>query len=352
MDLKRYARYLSMAALLIVMSCSGCSLHPEQSYNKSTIAMDTTIQLRAEGKEAKEAVEEGLERVHQLDSLASAQNPDSDISRINAAAGQSYVQVDPSVYEMIAIAKEYSEKTQGAWDISVGIITKLWDIGNDDQHVPSDEEIASALTRVNYKDILLEPGTHSVMLAKEGMCLDLGGIAKGFAVDEVRKIYEAHHIQSGLINMGASSMYAVGRTGKDKPWKIGIRHPRNDSPDTYLGIVSIENQALGTSGDYERYFIQDGIRYHHIFDPRTGRPARSGVMSDSVVIDGKVDHAGMLSDMFTTIIFVLGPEKGMEFLKNLDGVEGEITAEDGTVYMTEGFKDHFSDLNEDFHLVK
>ena len=115
MDLKRYARYLSMAALLIVMSCSGCSLHPEQSYNKSTIAMDTTIQLRAEGKEAKEAVEEGLERVHQLDSLASAQNPDSDISRINAAAGQSYVQVDPSVYEMIAIAKEYSEKTQGAW---------------------------------------------------------------------------------------------------------------------------------------------------------------------------------------------------------------------------------------------
>ena len=135
MDLKRYARYLSMAALLIVMSCSGCSLHPEQSYNKSTIAMDTTIQLRAEGKEAKEAVEEGLERVHQLDSLASAQNPDSDISRINAAAGQSYVQVDPSVYEMIAIAKEYSEKTQGAWDISVGIITKLWDIGNDDQHV-------------------------------------------------------------------------------------------------------------------------------------------------------------------------------------------------------------------------
>ena len=217
MDLKRYARYLSMAALLIVMSCSGCSLHPEQSYNKSTIAMDTTIQLRAEGKEAKEAVEEGLERVHQLDSLASAQNPDSDISRINAAAGQSYVQVDPSVYEMIAIAKEYSEKTQGAWDISVGIITKLWDIGNDDQHVPSDEEIASALTHVNYKDILLEPGTHSVMLAKEGMCLDLGGIAKGFAVDEVRKIYEAHHIQSGLINMGASSMYAVGRTGKDKP---------------------------------------------------------------------------------------------------------------------------------------
>ena len=156
MDLKRYARYLSMAALLIVMSCSGCSLHPEQSYNKSTIAMDTTIQLRAEGKEAKEAVEEGLERVHQLDSLASAQNPDSDISRINAAAGQSYVQVDPSVYEMIAIAKEYSEKTQGAWDISVGIITKLWDIGNDDQHVPSDEEIASALTHVNYKDILRE----------------------------------------------------------------------------------------------------------------------------------------------------------------------------------------------------
>ena len=126
------------------------------------------------------------------------------------------------------------------------------------------------------------------MLAKSGMAIDLGGVAKGYAVDEIRKIYEKHHIESGLINLGASSMYAVGKTTKGKPWNIGIKHPRSDNNQDFLGIVAIENQALSTSGDYERYFIQDGVRYHHIFDPRTGYPARSGVMSDSIIIDGSV----------------------------------------------------------------
>lgn len=314
--------------------------------------MDTTVQLRAQGDEAKQAVEEGIKRVQELDALASTTSPTSDISRINAAAGKEYVSVDPAIYDMIAFSKGFSEKTDGAWDISVGIVTKLWDIGNSDEHIPSHAEIEEALQKVNYKDILLRPEDHSVMLKREGMSIDLGGIAKGFAVDEVRKIYAAHHIKQGLINLGASSMYALGKTDKGKPWKIGIRHPRNEDPQAYLGIVSIEDEALGTSGDYERYFIQDGVRYHHIFDPRTGYPSRSGVMSDSIIVRGDVDHAGMLSDMLTTIVFILGPEKGLSFLKGMEGVEGEITMEDGSIYETPGFKDHFSDMNEDFHLAQ
>ena len=180
------------------------------------------------------------------------------------------------------------------------------------------------------------------------MSLDLGGIAKGFAVDEVRKIYEKHHIENGLINLGASSMYVLGTNQKGKPWRIGIKHPRKDEKDVYLGVVSVSNKSISTSGDYERFFVQDGVRYHHIFDPKTGRPARSGVIGDSVLVDASVEHGGMLSDMITTIIFVLGPERGLEFLRGLDGVEGEITTEDGTVYMTDGFKEYFSDLNSDF----
>lgn len=314
--------------------------------------MDTTVQLRAQGDEAKQAVEEGIKRVQELDALASTTSPTSDISRINAAAGKEYVSVDPAIYDMIAFSKGFSEKTDGAWDISVGIVTKLWDIGNSDEHIPSHAEIEGALQKVNYKDILLRPEDHSVMLKREGMSIDLGGIAKGFAVDEVRNIYAAHHIKQGLINLGASSMYALGKTDKGKPWKIGIRHPRNEDPQAYLGIVSIEDEALGTSGDYERYFIQDGVRYHHIFDPRTGYPSRSGVMSDSIIVRGDVDHAGMLSDMLTTIVFILGPEKGLSFLKGMEGVEGEITMEDGSIYETPGFKEHFSDMNEDFHLAQ
>lgn len=151
--------------------------------------MDTTVSLRASGKEAKEAVDEGFERLNQLDKLA-GQNEDSDVSRINAAAGKAYVQVDPAIYEMIEYAKDYSAKSQGEWDITVGVMTNLWRIGNDDQHVPSADEISQALMKVNYKDILLRPENHSVMLAKPGMAIDLGGVAKGYAVDEIRKIYE------------------------------------------------------------------------------------------------------------------------------------------------------------------
>lgn len=352
MNWKSRAGYILAMAFLVIISCSGCSLHPESSFDRSGVAMDTTISLRATGKEAKEAVDESFQRIEQLDKLASAQDPSSDVSKINAAAGKAYVQVDPAVYEMIDFAKTYSEKTQGEWDISVGIMTNLWQIGNEGQHVPSAEEIQAALQLVNYKDILLRPEDHSVMLAKSGMVIDLGGVAKGYAVDEIRKIYEKHHIESGLINMGSSSMYALGKNSKGKAWNIGMKHPRSDKKDEYLGIIAIENQSLSTSGDYERYFIQDGVRYCHIFDPRTGRPADSGVMSDSIVINNDVEHAGMLSDILTTVVFVLGPQKGLEFINGIPGIECEITGTDGAIYMTQGFKQHFSDMNTDFHLAE
>ena len=131
-----------------------------------------------------------------------------------------------------------------------------------------------------------------------------------------------------------------------------MKHPRSDKKDEYLGIIAIENQSLSTSGDYERYFIQDGVRYCHIFDPRTGRPADSGVMSDSIVINNDVEHAGMLSDILTTVVFVLGPQKGLEFINGIPGIECEITGTDGAIYMTQGFKQHFSDMNTDFHLAE
>ena len=173
----------------------------------------------------------------------------------------------------------------------------------------------------------------------------------GYAVDEVRAIFAKHHIENGLINLGASSMYALGSNAKGGPWRIGIKHPRNDDKDTYLGIVAVSNENISTSGDYERFFEENGVRYHHIFDPKTGRPARSGVMSDSVLVDSSIEHGGMLGDMLTTILFVLGPERGMEFAHSVNGVEAMITTTDGKIYMTDGFKSHFSDLNSDFKLM-
>ena len=180
MNRRSYTKLFAVVSFTVLsLVCSGCNLRSEQSFDKNGIAMDTAIYLKATGDEAKEAVEESYARIQKLDELAGSQRPDSDVSRLRAAAGKEYIQVDPAIYEMISFAKDYSEKSQGAWDITTGAVTELWGIGTDKQHIPSDEEIAAAERLVNYKNILLRPGDHSVMLAEAGMSLDLGGIAKG-----------------------------------------------------------------------------------------------------------------------------------------------------------------------------
>ena len=140
--------------------------------------------------------------------------------------------------------------------------------------MPAAEELAVAKAKVGWQRLELDPETKSARLREPGMCLDLGGIAKGFAVDEIRKIYARHGIKDGLINLGASSLYAVGKNPKGERWRVGIRHPRSADPDVRLAVIPLTDQALSTSGDYERFFEQDGVRYHHILDPRTGAPAR------------------------------------------------------------------------------
>ena len=240
MGKKRYVWVLLTMAFLIVLSSSGCTLHPESSFDRSGVAMDTSVSLRATGQEAKEAVDEGFERLAVLDKLA-GQNEDSDVSRINAAAGKDYVKVDPAIYEMIEYAKDYSAKSQGEWDITIGVMTNLWHIGNADQHVPSPEEVSQALMKVNYKDILLRPEDHSVMLAKPGMAIDLGGVAKGYAVDEIRKIYEKHHIESGLINLApARCMPSVRRP------RANLGTSGSNIPDRTITRISWASSPLKT----------------------------------------------------------------------------------------------------------
>ena len=144
------------------------------------------------------------------------------------------------------------------------------------------------------------------------MAIDLGGIAKGYALDAVRAIYAAHGVKRGMISLGGSSLYALGKNEHGDDWRIGIRAPRGETAQDYLGILPLSDAALSSSGDYERYFEQDGQRYHHILDPRTGAPASSGLYGVTVILRG--DHAGMMSALLPTALFVLGEEKGRALL--------------------------------------
>lgn len=353
--MKKIVKLLAICAVSITffVSCNNTNgksskQADDQPYEQTNTMMDTVITLKAYGPNAKAAVDESFKKVNELDKLASATISTSDVSKINAAAGNGYVKVHPEIIKMIETSIKYSKLSGGAFDITTGPIINLWGIGTDKERLPSDSEIKAKLLLIGYSNISINESDSSVMLQKPGMAIDLGGLAKGFAADELLKIYDKYGIKKGLINLGASSIYAIGTNPEGSPWSVGIKHPRNDDSNTYLGIIKISNQALSTSGDYERYFIKNGKRYHHIINAATGYPADTGVMSDTIVIDNSVPDKNMIADILTTTVFVLGPEKGIQFADNIKGVSCQITTTDNKIYTTKGFKNKIMDLSSDF----
>jgi len=340
-----------ITCISIVLICISCANNKNQYYEKSNIVMDTAVTLSASGENSKEAVEESFKKLDEINAMASTTISTSDVYKINSSSGKGYVKVHPEILKMIETSIEYSKLSDGAWDITLGPIINLWGIGTDNERLPSDEEIKDKLLLVGYDKISINENDNSVMLQKQGMAIDLGGIAKGFAADEVLKIYKKYNIENGLINLGSSSIYALGKNKDNNEWSVGIKHPRSENPNEYMGIIKLSNESLSTSGDYERYFIKDNKRYHHIIDPKTGYPVDNGVMSDTIVIDGDTTDNGMLSDILTTTVFTLGPEKGLKLIDSLQGVSCEITTSDYKVYTSVGFKDRIIDLNKEFKFV-
>ncbi len=311
--------------LICAALCSwGCGA--DKPVQKSDMVMDTVVTLSASGAEAETAVTEGMARLHELEKMVSPNLPDSDVSRLAQMAGSGqWVVLHPEVYHLLAVAQDYAAKTNGAFDITAKPLVDLWGIGTDHSRVPAPAEIAKAQKLVGWQKLELDEKTHSARLLEAGMGVDAGGIAKGMAADEVRKIYRKHGIKNGLINLGGSSLYALGVNNEDKPWRIGLRHPRKDDAKEKIAVLPLSDEALSTSGDYERFFETDGQRYHHIIDPRLGRPAPSGLMSVTITAADKLEDAGMLTDLLTTTVFVLGPEQGTRFLRTLPaGISGAL----------------------------
>lgn len=330
---------------------------------QSDIVMDTVVQLTATGPEAQAAVTESLARLHELEGLLSPAAEGSDADRLARAAGTGeWVPVSREMYHLLALSRRISALSGGAWDVTMGPLTGLWGIGREHGQVPSEAEIAAARALVDWHRLELDEGTQSARLLQPGMSLDLGGIGKGLAVDEVRRIYAAHDVKNGLINLGSSSLYALGVSERGQRWHIGIRHPRSADAQRPLAVLSLSGEALSTSGDYEHFFEEEGVRYHHILDPRTGKPAGLGLsreqqaMSVTVLVAGDNPDAGLLSDVLTTTAFVLGPRGGRDFLlglsaeEGLEGIEGEVTGQDALLYVTPGLKERLRRLEGEYRI--
>jgi thiamine biosynthesis lipoprotein len=271
-----------------------------------------------------------FDEIDRLDALMSVWQDGSDIVRLNSAAGRTPVVVSHDVFEALRAAWDVGKWTGGAFDVTFGALAGVWKFDHDqDNRIPSASEIAALLPLIDYRALELDSDGRTAYLARAGMRAHLGGIGKGYAVDRAAEILRARGIRDFMIQFGGD-LYVSGRLG-DRPWRLGIRDPRGPA-DRSFAALDLADAAFSTSGDYERFFLRDGRRYHHIIHPRTGQPALG---SRSVTI---VAPTATMADALSTGVFVLGPEAGLALIERLPSVDGVIVTDDNRVIVSSGLR--------------
>lgn len=285
----------------------------------------------------KSAVDLAAKRVLEIDNRMSFFRPESDIGRINSSAHGYMVKVHDDTMYLLKKAEEFSRSSGGAFDITAGPLTGLWKKAINDQTVPGYFEIRKMKKLTGYESIVFDEIGCGIMLKHKGQQTDLGGIAKGYAADEVKRILLEHRIRNAIINLGGN-IVALGTSPSRENWTIGVQDPFKKTGE-FLGVLELNDETAVTSGSNEQSFFKDGIRYHHIIDPRTGMPADTDILSVTVIGECSADM-----DALTTAVFVLGVEKGMELIKSFNA-EAIFVGIDGGVYITEKLKNRFHFIN-------
>ena len=320
--------WLSAALLSAAFLLTGCSGAPAQEPETATFfAMDTAMDFTVYGDAA--LLDEAETLIGSLEEQVSVTDEHSDIYAIDHTGSGS---LSGNTAELMEQALELCRRTGGALDISVYSIVRAWGFTTGSYQVPDEETIQSLLPLVDYTQIQYDAATGVVTLP-EGMEIDLGSVAKGYAGQLAAQMLREHGVQSALLNLGGN-VQTVGAKPDGSPWQIGIKDLQGEDA---MMVLSVEDQAVVTSGGYERYFEQDGQTYWHIMDPFTGRPADSGLLSVTIVGD-----EGVVCDGLSTALFVMGLEKAADLWAQSGDFEAVFVTASGEVYITEGLRDHFA----------
>ena len=334
--MKPFTAAVAFSIFLVILG--GCSENPR---TETEFVLGTTCSITLYSGYSNSAFSTAFKRVREIENRMSVNVSESEISEINRNAGIKPVAVSAETYNLIEKALQIAAETEGALDISVGPLVEEWGIGTEEAHVPSKETIHDLLSVVNYRDVELHYGNRSVYLPKNGMRLDLGAIAKGYAADEAVKSLEQAKVESGIIDFGGNIIVFGSKRGGDL-WRVGIQQPDN-SRGRYFGILEIETGAVVSSGTYERYFSRNGIRYHHILNPVTGYPAQNNL--DSVTI---ISDSGTEADGYSTAVFVMGLEAGISFIKNREDLEAVFVTKGKKVYVTGSLREKYIQSNSEY----
>ena len=303
--------------------------------SKDIFAMDTYMTVTAYGEKCTGCGGMPLkQRFERLDTLLSTGNADSEIVKLNE---QKSATLSEDGGYLVKRALELNKETDGAFDIAIYPVMEAWGFPIQDFRVPSADELTGLLKHVDAAKISYDKDTREISFEDDQMKIDLGGIAKGYTSSRIMDIFQKEKLglTSGLVNLGGN-VQALGTKTDGSNWRVAVQSP--DDTEDYLGVLSIQDKAVITSGGYERYFEQDGVTYHHIIDPKTGYPAENGLVSVTIV-----SSDGTLADGLSTSLFIMGEEKAAEFWKaHSSEFEAIFATDDGTIYVTEGLKDSFT----------
>ncbi len=322
--------------LLIVIGLVGFTVYQGFSdkdlHQAYKMTMDTSVELRFSPgtMPADQLEEEVFAEIGRLEKLFSRSIKDSDVSKVNAAAGLNPVKVSPEVLHVTEQAVGYAELTKGSFDPTIAPLIDLWGFYGQEYRVPGTEELERMVPFVDYTALEIDSSSKTLFLPQDQMGIELGGIAKGYIVDQAMEVLEKADVEHAFINAGGD-IGLIGSNPDGEPWRIGITNPRET--DRIIAVLSLKDCAVVTSGDYERSFEEDGEIYHHILDPEIGMPADE-LASVTIVAD-----TTLIADVLSTAVFILGPQKGLQLIEDLTEAEGVLITPDLDVLVSSGLKD-------------
>jgi len=300
---------------------------PGRWFSRDEAIMGTAIHVELWGEDraaADTAIDAVMAEMHRIDALMSPYKESSELSRVNREAAAQPVPVCGELFDLVARSLRFSELSDGAFDITYASAGHLYDYRH--RVRPSDAQLAVACAAIGYRHLELDPVRHTIHFGRPGMRIDLGGFAKGYAVDNGAEILAAHGVRHGVVAAGGDSRMIGDRCGR--PWTVGVRDPRRDGE--VIALLPLEDVAVSTSGDYERYFDEDGERHHHLIDPRTGKSPRA-VHSVTVVAPD-----GLTSEALSKTVFVLGPGRGLRIVESVPQADAVVVDADGHLHYSAG----------------
>lgn len=324
-----------LLTVLLLLTLTGCS---ENSVEKQIFAMDTVMSLTVYGEGKEEAATAAVQEINAAARQLDPEIQDSEVYNLNHAGGES-VTISPFLYNMLETAGEVYDHTGGALDLSVYPVVTVWGFIDQNYTVPDAETLTEILKLVDYSSVTYKEsnGIYTATVP-DGMALNFGAVAKGATADLVIETLREHGAESAFISLGGN-VQTLGVKPDGTDWRVGVTDPTSSTEN--LGIVTVGEAAVVTSGSYQRCFEENGTLYHHIIDPSTGYPADNGLVSVTVICD-----TGVMADCLSTALFVLGEEKALDYWRTYGDCELILVTEDDQVVVTAGLKDRFTENSE------